>query len=401
MEMTDGPAAVERRPPITRRILVAVPYLYDTVPGQRFRIEQWARLFEKEGIAFHFIPFESEELRRVLHTRGHYVRKISELTRCMIRRFRWVWTLDDGWDAVVVYRELLPLGPPILERWLARKGIPIVFDFDDSIFLPDVSDANRRFGWLKYPGKTAEMCRLSAHVTVGNQYLLEYARRYTERVSVIPTTIDIDAYTMKADNVIRGQPVIGWSGSLTTFKHLKILEPTLRALRQAVEFKLKVVGVEAVEFDGLDVESQPWTAEGELEALQSFDVGIMPLPDDAWARGKCGLKALQYMAVGVPTVASPVGVNTEIVIDGQNGFLASTEGEWIDKLSRLLGDQALREQLAREGRRTVEERYPGHVHGRRLLEVLQRVHDASRAGHTPEPVVVALADASVSGQLKK
>lgn len=359
-------------------VLGLVPYLYDTAPGQRFRIEQWARILERQGVRIRFEPFESERLRQIVRLPGHHQEKFGEIVRCIRRRIRLLAAIDGAWDAVFVYREILPIGPPILERMMARRGLPIVYDFDDAIFLPDVSEANRHFKWLKWPRKVAAICRLSAFVIVGNRYLEEFASRHARRVSVVPSTIDTQSYTPKGDPEIRGVPTIGWSGSLTTLKHLRTLGPTLRTLRRSVEFRLKVVGSPEYSVPGLEVESQGWSAASEIDDVRSFDIGIMPLPDDAWSRGKCGLKALLYMAAGVPTVAAAVGMNCEIIRDGENGFLASTEQEWVEKLSRLIADGDLRRMFSREGRKTVEGWYSADVQAPRLLEILNKVRNGSR-----------------------
>lgn len=353
-------------------VLVLVPYLYDTAPGQRFRIEQWARVLEPKGVSFTFMPFESQALRLVLYRRGQYAAKVRELLRCVRRRLALVASIDRRWDVVFLYRELLPLGPPVLERLLARK-VPLVYDFDDAIFIPDVSDANRRFKWFRWSHKVGAICSLSAHVTVGNEYLRRYAERHARYVSVIPTTIDTAEYTPKDSAALNGVPVVGWSGSMTTVKHLRMLESTLQTLARSLEFRLKVIGSTGFRLPGVRVESVPWGARAEVAELRSFDIGIMPLPDDSWSRGKCGLKALQYMAVGVPTIASPVGVNSEIIEDGVNGFLAASEPEWIAKLSLLLADEDLRWGFAKEGRRTVEERYSAKVHAPRLYQIFTTV----------------------------
>jgi glycosyltransferase involved in cell wall biosynthesis len=308
----------------------------------------------------------------------------------MLQQLARIATLRREWDIAFLFRELLPVGPPLLEWLLVRKGMPVIYDFDDAIFLPNVSEANRQLGWLKQPQKVGAICRMSTHVTVGNRYLQAYALRYTSQVSVLPTTIDTDWYTRKEGVAIRGQPVLGWSGSLTTSQHLRTVLPTLHMLRQRYDFRLKVIGGEIGAVPGLEIECQPWREQTEVTDLQSFDIGMMPLPNDSWSRGKCGLKALQYMAVGVPTVASPIGVNSEIIQDGHNGFLATTEQEWVEKLSRLLSDESLRHALATEGRKTVEERYSAAVHVPHLLSILERV--CQRAPdirpHVSEPVSI-------------
>ena len=351
-------------------VLVLMPYLYDTVPGQRFRIEQWARELEPSGAHFHFVPFESETLRNALHHRGRYGEKIIGIILGIIRRVKFVVSLKRNWDVIFLFRELLPIGPALLERVLARKGIPIVYDFDDAIFLHDVSDANKHFKRLKWPAKTGEICDLSTHVTVGNPYLQHYARRFNRTVSILPTTIDTATYTPQRDTHRNKVPVIGWSGSFSTVKHLETVGAALQVLRRSVKFKLKVVGTTDFALPGIDVESKPWDARLEVSDISSFDVGIMPLPDDAWSRGKCGLKALQYMALGVPTVASPVGVNTQIIQDGKSGILASSESEWVENLEKLLNDGELRNRLGKAGRDAVEHNYSARVQAPRLLNIL-------------------------------
>ena len=332
------------------------------------------------GVDIEQVPFETPELKRVLHERGHTLAKVRELARCVRERVRWLRALrPEEWDVVVLYRELLPVGGAWLERRLARTGLPVIFDFDDAIYLPDVSAANRMFRWLKRPQKTGPICRLSAHVTVGTPYLEPYVRRFTDRVTVLPTTIDLAHYPMKPAPTLGNPPVIGWSGSFSTVKHLKTVLPALRRLRERAAFRLRIVGGGDTVVEGLDVECRPWTAATEVAELHAFDVGIMPLPDDAWSRGKCALKALQYMAVGVPAVVSPVGVNADLVHDGRNGFLAATDIEWVEKLSRLLADADLRSRVAREARRTVEDNYSAAAQAPRLRGLLERVRRRATA----------------------
>lgn len=360
------------------KVLVVMPYLYDTAPGQRYRIEQWARWLEREGVTFTFVPFESKALKAVLYAQGRHLEKARELIHCVFDRCRWLAGFDPaGFDAIFLYRELLPLGPPILEWLLAKRGVPIVYDFDDAIFLADTSEANRNFGWLKWARKTGTICRLSSHVVVGNDYLQQYVSGKTDRVSVVPPTIDTDAYTPKDDYRIDGVPVIGWSGSLTTQKHVKTIEGALKALRRVVDFRLRIMGGDTLSISGVDVETRNWTSASEAAEVRAFDVGIMPLPDEEWVRGKCGLKALLYMALGVPTVVSPVGVSTAIVDDGRNGFTAATGDEWVSKLALLLRDEDLRRRFGREGRSTVERLYSTRAQAPRVLEILKRVERPS------------------------
>jgi len=197
-------------------------------------------------------------------------------------------------------------------------------------------------------------------VMAGNDYLRAYALRYTSRVSLVPTTIDTEKYRPPAYRPDR-EPVVGWSGSFTTVQYLTLVKPALEQLARRRSFRVRVVGGTGVSITGVHVECLPWRAETEVADISSFDVGLMPLPDDIWSRGKCGLKILQYMALGVPAVASAVGVNRQIIRHGWNGLLAADEQEWVESLDELLGNERLRQEMGRHGRRTVEEGYSAAV----------------------------------------
>ena len=358
------------------RLLAIVPSVYDRNPSQRYRIEQWEPLLAERGVEIMYRPFESAELNEVLYQPGRMATKMRHVAGAMLRRARDVRDAR-RFDAVYVLREAALLGPPVFERMLARSGVPYVFDFDDAVFERYVSPANGYLSYLKFPGKTRTVCRLAAHVMAGNEYLADYARQVNPNVTVVPTTVDTARYTLlrRPPNEV---PVVGWTGSYSTLQHLLTLSGALRRLAGRVRFRLRVIGAPgagagASGLEGLDVEWLPWRAETEVEDLRPLDVGVMPLPEDRWSKGKCGMKALQYMGLGIPAVCSPVGVNSEIVRDGENGMLATTDAEWVEKLERLLGDAPLRERLGRAGRDTVERRYSAAVVAPLVHRVLESV----------------------------
>lgn len=363
------------------RLLALVPSLYDTSPGQRFRIEQWEPFIRDAGISVSLQSFECPELHALLYRPGAMARKVGLIRRAFARRLALLRTVCD-YDAVYVFREAAVLGPPVLERWIVRRGVPIVFDFDDAVFVRYVSPANGYLSWLKFPGKTAAICRWARGVMAGNEYLAAYARRVNRHVTVVPTTIDTAKYRVTA-RAEAAPPVIGWSGSYSTAQHLNTLTEILPELSRRESFRLRVIGAPSYRLPGVDLEALPWRSETEVADLDGIDVGLMPLPDDPWNRGKCGLKALQYMALGKPTVCSPVGVNVEIIEEGVNGFLAASATEWLDKLRSLLKSSDLRRRLGLAGRETVERRYSAAVWGPEVARLLNAVaigrHDSSPA----------------------
>jgi glycosyltransferase involved in cell wall biosynthesis len=278
-------------------------------------------------------------------------------------------------DVVYIYTEAALMGPALIENLISRQGVPIVFDFDDAIFLhyTYISPVNRYLRLLKFPGKTGTICGLASHVIAGNSYLANYANRFNKNVTIVPSTVDMNRYTLQKGRPSSDPPVIGWTGSYSTIQYLDNLKVTLQHLATRERFKLKVVGVPDYRIEGVDVEAIPWRPETEVADLRSIDIGIMPLTDDEWTRGKCGMKALQYMALAIPTVCSPVGVNPRIIRNRENGLLAETDDQWEDHLTRLLHSPELRQRLGMAGRATIEAGYSLSLHAPTVYQIFKSV----------------------------
>ena len=339
----------------------------------RFRVYQYIPALEASGFRVTVSPFYTPEFFRILYQKGNYGRKALRFMLLALRRWR-VLVQRQDYDLFFIHREILPIGPPVIEVVLSRvEGRALVYDFDDAIYLPNVSEANRFIGLLKWPQKVPRIIRVSDCVVAGNQYLAQYARSYNKAVTVIPTCIDTDKFSPRTGGNSGGDdPVVGWIGSPTTVPYLLSLREVLRRAAGSHRFILRVAGAEGVgEVPGVKVANVPWSIEQEASLFNTCDIGIYPLWDDTWTRGKCGFKAIQFMACGVPVVASAVGVNREIIQDGVNGFLAGTEEEWVEKLGWLLSDPFLREKLGRAGRETIVERYSLAVHAPTMAAVLR------------------------------
>jgi glycosyltransferase involved in cell wall biosynthesis len=354
------------------RLLTLIQKPLGRSPGQRFRLEQWAPQLEAHhGIRLDFLPFESPRLTEILYRPGHAAEKAVWMLRDTFRRRR-VLSEARGYDGVVIYREAASLGPAIYERLLARASVPLFVDFDDAIWIT-VKGANGIFSHLRFAGKTATICRLSSAVIVGNEYLAAYARRYSDSVFTVPTSIDLSRYPVQPGLPADAPFTIVWSGSLPTLVHLEHARAPLEVLGKRRRVVLRVIGNEppARPFEGIETVFIPWREAGEAETIGAAHVGIMPMPDDEFSRGKCGLKGLQYMALGLPVVLSPVGVNAEIVEHGQNGLLASSTEEWVGALERLANSAELRSVIGRAARRTVEQRYSTESSAARFAEAVR------------------------------
>jgi glycosyltransferase involved in cell wall biosynthesis len=357
------------------RVLALVARPPGQAPSQRFRLEQWAPHLEaRHGIRLDYHPFQSPELSAVLHLPRRRVDKARLLARDFWRR-REVLALAQRYDAAVVQREAATIGPAVYERLLAWEQVPLVYDFDDAIFLPPAPTLNGVFARLHFAGKTSSICRIAGAVTVGNAYLAAWARERSDHVHVVPTSIELAKFAVQPPLPPDAPFTIVWTGSVSTLLHLEHARGPLEALARRRPVRLRVICSDppARPFAGVEVEFVRWRAATEGEDLGPAHVGIMPLPDDAFARGKCGCKALQYMAVGRPVVLSPVGVNVDIVRSRENGLLASTDEEWVEALDELAADPALRDRLGAEGRRTVELGYSAEASAEKFARA---VHDA-------------------------
>ena len=354
------------------RVLALSPIPEDGA-GCRFRVAQFVPYLAARGFDVTIAPFYTPEFFQFVYRPGHFVRKTAGFLNLARRRLEVLRTLDQ-YDLVWLYREAIPIGPPFIERAIARRGVPMVLDFDDAIFLPNVSEANRAIAFLKSPKRVAEVIGLSRHVVAGNAFLADYAHRFSDAVSVVPTAVDTATFVPRADRdrVPSRGLVIGWIGSPTTYHYMEAMAGLLRDVATRHHFTLKISGAgKLVRFDGVPVEEVPWSRAKEVELFNTCDIGIYPLSDDDWSRGKCGFKAIQFMACGVPVLAAAVGVNREIIRDGENGFLASSPWEWATKLDRLLTDADLRAKFSAAGRQTIEQRYSLHVTAPQVERILR------------------------------
>ena len=343
------------------KVLYIAPHRRNRSPSQRFRFEQYMDYLKEHGFDYHFSYLISESDDRIFYQPGNFINKARIFIKSAYKR--WKDVIDENirhYDIVFIQREAFMTGSSFFERRFKKSKAKIIFDFDDAIWHMDVSQGNRRFSWLKNPGKTVSIIALSDLVFAGNNYLADFARQFNENVVVIPTTLDTAYHTpvyKQGEN--KNSVCIGWTGSHTTIKHFELAVPVLKTLKEKYGDKIhfKVIGDGSYRNKELDLSGIGWNLENEIKELHEIDIGIMPLPDDEWSKGKCGFKALQYMSLEIPPVISPVGVNTEIVSDGANGYLAEGKEEWVEKISLLIDSPQLRKEMGRKARQTVMERY--------------------------------------------
>ena len=339
------------------RILFIAPYPADESPSQRYRMEHYLPALQQQNIAYSYKPFIGVATWRILFKQGHAIKKIGGFGLGFIKRLLQLFTLW-RYDYLYIHREATPVGPPFFE-WVAAKIFrkKIIYDFDDAIWIPFSSENNRLASRLKNFGKVAKICKWSYKVSVGNEYLGDFARQYNKNVIVIPTVVNTSDVHNRLQDQQTATPAIGWTGTFSTLKYLDIVLPVLQDLEQAYNFKFVVI---ADKDPGLALKNYQfikWSREREAEDLLQFHIGLMPLYDDEISKGKCGFKAIQYMSLGIPAVVSPVGVNTKIVDNGVNGFISTNIADWKNQLQLLLTSTRLRIDMGVAARKKIETEY--------------------------------------------
>jgi glycosyltransferase involved in cell wall biosynthesis len=345
-------------------------------PASRYRIFQFLPVLKEQGIECTVRPLFGKTYWEIIEIPSPFLRVMAKMVYVTGRFLRRAWdvlTIGDV-DLVVIEGQLFPYMPALVERMLARLHYRFIIEFDDAIYL---TPGHRQ--------KIPALLSMAAGAIVGNEVLAKYAGKYTSQVYVIPTVVDTQRFAHGQTGVQRigartETPVtVVWIGLAYNLGYLDIVAPVLKELQDKGLIKFRVVCSQPPRLPGLTVEFRPWQLEQEVELLQDCHIGIMPLPDTEWARGKCALKLLQYMSVGMAAVASPVGVNREIISDGETGYLAVTEQDWRARLTRLCQDAVLREQMGRAARTAVEERYSLNAWGPRLAKQYQEIADEARA----------------------
>lgn len=336
------------------KILFLVPYPIAESPSQRFRFEQYLGFLSGKAV-YKVSSFLDSDNWRVFYSTGNAFSKTRALCRGFLARFVSL-TEVSRYDFVFIHREVAPIGPPFFE-WVIAKIFKkkIIYDFDDAIWTTDKTNEPWLEKRIRWRSKVASICRWSYCVSVGNAFLADFARQFNCNVVINPTTIDTqNVYPAEIDDS-DGRLVIGWTGSHSTLKYLQAIENVLVTIENNypnVDFW--VIANQPPELKLPRLVFKRWSLQTEISDLAQFDIGIMPLPNDEWSKGKCGFKALQYMALEIPTIASAVGVNTSIISHGVNGFLATNHSDWERFLKQLIEDKVLRDKLGEEGKVTVD-----------------------------------------------
>ena len=346
-------------------------------PSTRYRVIQYIEPLRKLGIDIEFRPFLEDEEHRQYFDDPRLFKRLSTITRPLTRRISDIVKASRA-DVILIQREAIPFGPGFFE-WIVKTPLqkPIVMDVDDAVYIPYEAGRYGKLGsFLKFYGKTDRLIRSSHNVVSGGEFLAEYVESKGGRAVVIPTIVDKDIF--KPSEQICEVPVVGWIGTPSSFPYLNSIFPALERLAQKHRFKLLLrgTGEEELAINGIEIDNRPWSLETEVEDFRSIDIGLYPLVQNEhqpleFIQGKSGFKAIQYLALGVPYVVSPLGVAASIGVADTAHFEAVTEADWVGKLDILLSDRDRRLRMGAQERLHFIEHYDLETWAKVLASVLR------------------------------
>jgi glycosyltransferase involved in cell wall biosynthesis len=358
-----------------KKILVICPFPQGEAAGQRLKYEQYFELWNHAGYEVTVSCFMDQSLWQIVYSKGNYLKKIFGVLRGLFRRFLDLFRLYK-FDIVYVFMWGTPFGSSLYERILRKLSKKVIYDIEDNVMMQQSNPLNPIMRLLRGPGKTTFLIKKSDHIITSSPFLNKYALgiNLLNSATYISSSVNINRFIPCNSYSNKKIITLGWTGTFTSKEYLDLLAPTLLKLSQRLKFKLRIIGNFEYSLPGVDTEVIQWTKENEASDLQGIDIGLYPLPQNDWVLGKSGLKAIQYMAFGLPTVATNVGTTPEIIEHMQNGILVNNESEWDHYLEMLINDPSLRRSLGEKARETVKMKYSTDVIGSEYVAVLNSLH---------------------------
>ena len=367
---------------IKKRMLVLCPFPQKVAAGQRLKYEQYFERWRANGWEIDVSSFMDKKMWSIVYQKGHFISKIMGVLRGHLRRLYDLYRIP-SYDLIYIFMYVTPLLTSTTERLARAQAKRLIYDIEDNIHVQQNSysqiNPNPIVKFLKWPGKVKYLIRAADHVITSSPFLNIDCKRITTTgyCSYVTSSLDIERYKPKSEYSNDNKVIIGWTGTHSSKEYLDQLSNVFLRLAERVSFKLRVIGNFKYDLPGIDLEVVEWSIDREISDLQSFDIGVYPLPLDNWVHGKSGLKAIQYMAIGLPCVATEVGTTPMLITDNVNGKLVKTEDEWVDALEKLVREPESRRRIGEQARRDAVSNYSldtiGDIYDKILESVMNRV----------------------------
>jgi len=355
----------------TKKILIVCPFPQGEAAGQRLKYEQFINHWEENGYEVEISSFMDSRMWKVVYTKRNFLQKFLGTMRGYIRRIKDIFRIK-RFDVIYVFMWVTPFGTSLFERIFRSISTNLIYDIEDNVTMTQSSSLNSLIKVFKGSGKIKFLIKESDHVITSSPFLNSDCLELNKKQSAtfISDAMDIKRYIPINSYKNNKTIVIGWTGTFSSVMYLDLLRDVFLELNNRIKFKLRVIGNFEYDLPGIDLEVIQWKKSSEIEDLQGIDIGIYPLTQDKWVLGKSGLKALQYMALGLPTVATNVGTNPSIITHMKNGWLVKTDNEWIDALENLINNPDLRAKMGKEARKKILENYSIEVTRDKYLSIL-------------------------------
>jgi len=358
---------------LKKKILIVCPYPEGVAPSQRLKFEQYYEYFKQENYDIHVESFQTLKLwQSAYNSNGIYI-KIFWTIVGYIKRTLLIFNLRN-YDLVYIHLWVTPFGAPFYEYIYTKISRKLIFDIDDLVFLENSSQANSWISKFKGRKKPLYLIKNCNHIITCTPFLNNFCKKWNNNTTEISSTINTKKYEINKNKNNENKIIIGWSGSHSTAKYVHLISEVLKKISHKYCVKLIIMGSKNFKITDVECDAFDWNEDIEISTIQKFDIGLYPLPNELWVHGKSGLKAIQYMGCGIPTIAANVGEAIKNIIQhGENGFLATTEEEWFNYLSLLIENPDLRKKLGENARKTVEEKYSVEANKHLYLQAIKQV----------------------------
>lgn len=354
------------------KVLFLTRYPYEGA-SSRYRVFQYIPYLEKRGIACTTSSFMSPRMYALSFQKGRHIRKAIYVILASLKRLKILYHYK-AYDIIVMQRELFLFSPAIFEKYLARKDVKLIFDYDDALFIHKQSRFNPLGNFLKPKNKIYDIFKAVDCAIAGNDFLREAAQPHCPYAITLEVAEDTDRIKHRPPHHNSKPLIIGWLGSTSTVKYIGLIQSAMRRIKHDFpDVIFEIVGGGDFHLEGLCFKHTAWSLDEELNALTRFDIGIMPLPQDSWSKGKSGGKARTYMAAGVPVIAQNIGYNKHLIKHGETGLLAETEEEWYHAMKTLLKNPKLRQSMGEAARRDIIRRFSPKDKADELVDIFNHV----------------------------